>query len=317
MLIITPHILILLQELHRYQNQIIKIQGIVILQLLLVASVGPGNGKRPKIPAFLCPGEAVLRHMKLILFLADGGQYIFRGEGFLIQPHVLYDLFHHPLGIRGIVNRKAPGVSHPLNLPPEDPAAGGVEGHGPDILRFRPQQESKTLLEFIGRFICKGDGNNRPRDCRFHCAQPVCPGGVLLRGRFSKLLQKGHILLGDILRDNIPVACSAETKNVGNSVDQHGCFSAACPRKKQQRAFRGHNGLLLHFIQFLKLGGNITPPGGKKSGLQKICHSCTCLIKDATILPHFSQKVKKNLLHQIPEHCQRLFFNPGYLYLAD
>ena len=116
----------------------------------------------PQIIAVFCPLQHFLGGYHLVLFLADGTQHVFCREGLVIQAHVLDDFLHDPLRIGGIINGKASGIAHPLNVPPQNPAACRVEGHGPDILSLRAQQRAQTLLQLIGGFVGKGNGDDAP-----------------------------------------------------------------------------------------------------------------------------------------------------------
>ena len=77
-----------------------------------------------KIIAVLSSLQHFLRGYHLVLFLTDGTQHVFCREGLVIQAHILEDILHNPLGIRRIIDGKASAITHPFNIPPEDPATG-------------------------------------------------------------------------------------------------------------------------------------------------------------------------------------------------
>ena len=249
LLVILPHIFMFLQQPDSDADDVIKIQGIVILKLLLIPLIGPGDVKNPQIIGFFGPAQQILRCCQLVLFLADGIQDHLCRESLVIQAHILDDILHDPLGIGGIIDGKALVIAHPLNIPAQDPAAGRVEGHGPDVLGFGTQHQRQTFLQLIGSLVCKGNGNDAPGHSRTQGAEPVGPVKVKIGGFISKSLQEIHILLGHRIGNFIAVRAAAEAHQIGNPVDQHGGFSASGTCKQQKRALCGQNGLPLHGIQ--------------------------------------------------------------------
>ena len=252
-LIVGPNLLMLLQKLYSHIDDIVKVQGVIILQLLLIAAVGFGNVRNPDIAGFFRSFHHFLRTYHPILLPADGTKDEFCGKGFIVQSHILDDLLHHPLGIGGIVNGEASGIAHPFNVPPEDPAAGGVEGHSPDILCLRAKQIAKTLFQLIGSLVRKSNSKDAPRQRGLHRAQAIRPPAVIIRQIIPQRVQKFHIILIDGYGDLIAIAAPAEPHQIGDPVDQYRGLSAARTGKQKQRAFGGQYGLTLHIIQFREL----------------------------------------------------------------
>ena len=264
-LIISAHILMLLQQLNGNEDNIIKIQCIVGLQLGLILIIGPGNMHRPDITVFLGPVHHLLRRNHIVLFLADGIEHIFMGKGFIIQAHVLDNIFHNALGVRGIVDCKTSGIAHPFNIPAENPAAGRMEGHSPDVVGLGAQQHRKPLLQFVGSLIGKGNGQNLPGSRRLHRAEGPCQPGLMLRKCFRQILQKFHVLKGNMTGDFITVAAPAEADQICDPVNQNRGFAASGTGQQQQRAFCSQNRLLLLVIQLRKLGSNVSAASCEKS----------------------------------------------------
>ena len=91
-----------------------------------------------------------------------------------IAQHVLDDA----LRVRGVVDREAGRVAlQPVDVPPQDAAAGRMERHRPDVEGLRPQHAFEPLLEFVRRLVCKRDRDDRPRR-----------GGMQRRKRLGPLL---------------------------------------------------------------------------------------------------------------------------------
>ena len=169
-LIILQNILVLLQKLNGDVDDVVKIQGVVVLQAGLVFAVGTGDVLRPDVAGALRPVQHLPGRHHFVLLPADGAKDIFRRKRLVVQLHVLNDLLHDALGVRRIVNGKAPGKAHPLDVPPQDAAAGGMKRHRPDILRLRAEKIGKPLLHFICGLVGKGDGDDAPGCGGFYSA---------------------------------------------------------------------------------------------------------------------------------------------------
>ena len=149
-----------------------------------------------------------------------------------------------------------------------------MEGHGPDILGLRAQQDGQTLLELVGRLIGEGDGNDIPGSGRLHSTQTIRPEGVHFRQLHARgVLQEHHILFGDVIGDLAAVSAGAVLHQVGNTIDQDSGLTAASARQQKQGAFGGQHSFLLHVIEVRKLRCNILPPGSQKSGFKRFIHN--------------------------------------------
>ena len=275
LLVIPADLLVLLQKLNGDIDNVVKVQGIVFLQLGLVLFIGPGNVFGPDIAGIL----GGLKHLSggdhPVLLAADGTQDILRGEGFFVHVQVLQNALHHPLGVRGIIDGKAAGIAHSLDVTAENPTAGRVEGHGPNILGTGAKQGGEPVLDLIGCLIGKGDGNNAPGHRRVNGAQAVSQTAILLRGIFIHTFQECHIFLRQIHRDFTAVAAPAVTHQVGDPVDQYCGFAASGTGQQEQGPLGGQNGTALHLIELLKLRCDIFLPCGQESCFQLFCHRYT------------------------------------------
>ena len=260
-LIVSTDIFVLLQQLYGHKDDIIKVQSIVFPEPLLILHIGSCHVLRTDIPGLFSPFQHLFSGNHVVLFPAHSPQHIAGGEGLFVQIHVPDDFLHHPFRIRRIINGKAAGVAHPLNIPAQDPAASGMEGHGPDILRFRPQQDCQALLQLIGGLVGEGDGHNAPGNCRLHGAEEICPTAFLLGRGVVQLFQEQNILLSHRVGDLPGVTAPAVAHDIGYSVDEDCGLAAACACQQKQRPLGGKNRLLLHGIQLRKAPGNVLPPG--------------------------------------------------------
>ena len=117
-LIVAKDLLILLEQLHRDKDNVIKIQRVVFLQLTLILLICPGNELRLDIPGTFRRLQHFLRGNHFVLLPADGAQDILGWEGLLIHVQLLENTLHHPLRVGGVVDGEAAGIAHSLNIPP-------------------------------------------------------------------------------------------------------------------------------------------------------------------------------------------------------
>ena len=275
-LIVFPDVGILLQKLDGNINNVVKIQRIVVPQLLLIACISFGNGNCTDIPL----GFRLFQHFAgrnhFILFLADCRKNIPCRKCFVIQTHIPDDFLHNPFRIRSIVDGETSSIPHPLNIPPQNPAASCMKRHGPDIFCLRSQKQGKPLLHFICSLVGEGNRHYTPGHRRFHGTQPVCPEAILVAGFFLQILQKCNIFLRNPSRNLMAVASSAKAHQIGDPVNQYRGFTAAGTGQKQQRPLGCPYRFLLHGIQLGKLPGYVCLASCQKTGIPFLCHSHTC-----------------------------------------
>ena len=223
------------------------------------------------------------RRLLLVLCLGDHAQNSSRREHLFVQIPVPQDLLHDPLGIGGVIDGEAAAVAQALDLPPQDPAAGAVEGHGPHALALGAQKSGQTVLQLVGGLVGKGDGNDAPGVGRVQRTQAFCAPAVRRIGQLT--LQKDHVLLGDILWDLLAVRAAAKTDEIGNTVNQHRGLAASRTCQQQQRPLGGQHCLKLPGIHIGKLPGDIFPPRSQKTFFIILCHSFSAFVVS---LLHFS-----------------------------
>ena len=232
-LVILPDIGLLPQKLDGDKENVVKVQGVVVLQPLLIDAVDLGNLD----DAVIRGGAAFLLHLlrgdQPVLLAADDAQHIPGREGFIIQAHVPENFLHKPLGVRGIVDGEAGGIAAAVNIPAQNAAAGGVEGHGPHVLSPLTQHGGKSVLQLSCGLVGKGDGNDVPGVGGLQGAEPVSPVQLLLAGLLGKIFQECHILVPDKIRDFVSVRAPAVAQNIGNSVNEHRGLAAARTGKQQ------------------------------------------------------------------------------------
>ena len=319
-LVVFPYLPVLLQELHGDIENVVKIQGVVVLQALLIDGVDLGDLDNAVVRGAAAVLLHLLRGNQPVLLPADDAQYIPGRIGLVIQVHVPENFLHEPLGVRGIVDGKAGGIAAAVNIPAQNAAAGGMEGHGPDILGTGPQHIGKPLLHLSGGLVGKGNGDDVPGVGRLQGAEPVCPVYLLLGWVFRQVFQERHILVPDKVRNFCPFRAPAIAQNVGDSVDEHRGLAAAGTCQQQKRPLGGQHGLPLHIVEHGKAGGNVVPPSGQKSGIQFIIHRSTChfCLSFYRLLFYRKEMQKASRLFQLLfEKAQRFALHPRDLNLAD
>ena len=98
-LIVFPDLLILLQELYRHIENVVKIQGVVVLQTLLIDAVDSGDLDN----AVIRGAPAVLFHLlrgdEPVLLAADDAEHIPGRIGLVVQALIPQNFLHKPLGV--------------------------------------------------------------------------------------------------------------------------------------------------------------------------------------------------------------------------
>lgn len=87
-----------------------------------------------------------------------------------------------------------------------------------------------------------------------------------------------YILLGHRTRGPVRAVSTAKADQIGDAVDQHRGFAAACTSQDQQRAFGGKHRTALHIVQPAKLFFNIGIPQRAEFLFQSPCHICCRLL---------------------------------------
>ena len=260
-LIVFPHLRAALQQLHRQQNDIVKVQGVGVPQLFRVKGIYFRDPDLPPIVVLFPIGAEVLRQHHLVLCPGDDRHDLPDGEGLFVQLQLLQTVLHHPLAVVGVVDGKVAGVADLLDVPPQDADAGGVEGGRPHVASLLPQHVLQTLLQLVGGLVGEGDSQHLPGAGRLHRAQ-ILHQRTLLRHRLGGIrFQKGHLILGNGDGDLVSIAAAAIAQQVGHPVDQHRGLAAARARQQQKRPLGGHGALLLHVVQIGVIQGNGLPPG--------------------------------------------------------
>ena len=284
LLVIGPHVLEGLEQLDGLEDDVVKVERVRLVQTLVVFLVELRDAVHAEIAGL--PGVFGKRRRVLppVLGLADDGQGQPRRQCLFVQVKIAEDILHHALGIARVVDREAAGIAvQPVDLPPQDAAAGRVERHGPDVHGVIAEQRLQPAFELVGGLVGERDGEDGPRRGGPERAQALglqLHGGIL---RFEVRFEICKVLFGHVVRDLLRVGAFTEGDEVRNAVDEDRRFAAARAGQQQQRALCGQDALELHGVEILKARGDDRAAGGQKSGFKCLFHSFTFASADASI----------------------------------
>jgi len=116
-LIVCPHFLVALQQGHRMQDDVVKVQGVGLPELLVVKLIYFTNPGFSPISPLLPQLAKLLRGEHLPLGGGNHRQQLPSGKLLFLQPQVLEDVLDDPLGVVGIIDGKVAIVAQLINIP--------------------------------------------------------------------------------------------------------------------------------------------------------------------------------------------------------
>ena len=153
------HLREFLEELHRLQQQIVEVQGVVLPELLLIGLIEPGHVPLVIVHRLVPVGLPVPH---LVLGCGDSGKDRPLPVHLRIHGQVLDHLLHKgPLVVR-VIYGKVPAIAQALDVPPQDPDAHGMKGGDEHICPRSPQHGVHTFPHLSGRLVGEGDGQDLP-----------------------------------------------------------------------------------------------------------------------------------------------------------
>ena len=246
-LIVFPHIVAGLQQLHRPEDDIVKIQRSGAAAALLIFRINAGHG----LAVMVVPGliGIVLRREQIFLGTGDLAHDALGVKMLFIKAHVPDHGGDQPLFIVLIINGEGASIAQPVNIAPQDAGAGRMEGVGPDVLPLRAAGHLQPGAQLVRRLVGEGDGDDLPGLGRIHGAKP---GDLLGRQRGRVVHQRGQLrkrLVAGPVRRKLRLMSCAEAQQMDHPVDQDGGLAGAGARQQQQRPLRLQNGLSLHLVE--------------------------------------------------------------------
>ena len=160
LLVVVQHLRTVPEQFHCLYNNIVKIQGVVHLQRLLVLPVHPGiNG------GGIVPRRLLLKPAHCLQLILGRGDHPQKGPLLVhlgIQVQSFHNSFYHSLLIITVIDGKTVVIPDPVNMPAKNADAGGMECGNPHLAGSLPHQTVHPLTHLPGCLVGKGDRQNIP-----------------------------------------------------------------------------------------------------------------------------------------------------------
>ena len=163
-LVIFQHLRKLLKQPNRQANDVVEIHSIRSDELGLIRLIDLCDLLLPIIRPHR--HAVAIRKDHAVLCPADLPQHRLGLEELVVDGKLRHSVLDHPQAVVGVIDGEAAGVPQPLDLPPQNPHAAGVEGGSRHVPCFLPQHGLQPAFQLVGGFIGKGDGQNVPRTHR-------------------------------------------------------------------------------------------------------------------------------------------------------
>ena len=159
-LIVSEHEGMVLEELHRLEQQISKVQGVRLRQQSLIKGVELGALLLVDVPR---ASRGRRGQRPVVLPLVDAPTQPLGVVGLRIERPGLEDPLRHTEAVGFVVDHEAPGSAQVSDLPAQDTHAGGMKGGDPESLCVGPEDLLHPLSHLRRRLVREGDGENRIR----------------------------------------------------------------------------------------------------------------------------------------------------------
>ena len=146
---------VLPKQLYRFQQQVVEVHGIVAVQQLLVALVGPGGPLLEVVGWVECQSPGVDH---CALGLGDDPLHRAPREALAVEVGHLDGLLQHTALVVVVVNGEAWVQTNMMPVPAQHAHTEGMEGGHADLFGFRPSQPVETLPHLPRRPVGEGDG---------------------------------------------------------------------------------------------------------------------------------------------------------------
>ncbi|MPM55031.1 hypothetical protein SDC9_101816 [bioreactor metagenome] len=199
-LVIPAHLLVVLEQAHGVEDNVVKIQRGRVPQPLLVFHINPGNRLFVIVPLLFAAGQIVPGQLHGILGAGNVPQHRPGNIELFVQIKIPKYILNDPLGVGGVVNCEGGAKPQAGDVPPENAHAGGVKGEGPNILSGGTKPVLQPGLQLSGGLVCKGYSKDGPGGGGLQRAQALHPRPAGLLRAAQVRAQEGKVLLGDPIR---------------------------------------------------------------------------------------------------------------------
>ena len=131
--IIFKHVRVVLEQIHRVYNHIVKIHRVGLLKPLLIDSVKLGNRLLSKVQTRLI--LILGGRNKLVLSRGNRRKHRFMRQKLFIDIVGFHNVLHKTALVVGIVNRKVGGIAYKVGVSAQNFPADRVKCARPNVLR--------------------------------------------------------------------------------------------------------------------------------------------------------------------------------------
>ena len=222
---VVAHLLMLAQQLHRQQQQVVEVEGVV---------GGQGTAVEPVGLRLLAAAHSLrlrfqlIRQPALVLGVADRPAHLLGLEALGIETQLLgHDLFHQALGIPLVVDRElarpaqALRVLELVDVEAQQPGEQGVEGADPEVLDHLAVDARAQLALLHRRQGAPG-------------LAELALGQLLGQQQLQPLLHLAGGLVGEGHRQQLGRIHAVVAHQVGDAVGERPGLAAAGPGHHQQ-----------------------------------------------------------------------------------
>ncbi len=148
------------KKLHSLHDQVVKIQGIVLLKTFLIFFIH--CAKDPAVIFFFYLFGELFRCFELVFCIGNRIQKGFFFILFCVYIQVFADILHQTFLVICIIDRKTAAVSDEVYVSAQDPYTGGVEGTDPDTFGAVGDDLVYPFPHFTGCLVGKGQCQDLP-----------------------------------------------------------------------------------------------------------------------------------------------------------
>ena len=197
-LIVSAYLVIVLQQQHGFEDDIVKIERVGVFHHLFVEGVNLRNGVFIVVIRLLLVG---FRQNQVVLCAGNLAHHGARVEGLFVQVEPFERFTDSTLFVVVVINGERFVIAQLFDIAAQDAQAGGMEGVRPDSGRVLfAERAHQALLKLLRGLVGEGDRNHFPRPGRIYGTQAL--GALLLLRLGVKQIagEESKVLFGGILR---------------------------------------------------------------------------------------------------------------------
>ena len=158
LLIALQHLREALEQLEHLEQQVVKIERVVVAQRLFIAGERVAHLLRRALFA-----QQARRVERMVLRVGDARGEHARGVDLVVERELAHDAPEQRLLVRIVIDRERALIAEPLDLPPQDARAAGVEREHPHALRRAAGERLHARAHLAGGLVRKRQRQDLPR----------------------------------------------------------------------------------------------------------------------------------------------------------